>query len=91
MKRYPGLKIEIQGHVNCPSSVDNCDKMEETNLQLSIDRAEAVFKYLIKAGINPNRMTFKGFGATKMIYPDARSEDKMEKNRRVEIIVMAVE
>jgi len=36
-------------------------------------------------------MTFKGFGETKMIYPDARSEDKMKKNRRVEILVTAVE
>jgi len=87
MKRNPKLQIEIQGHVNCPSTVDGCDKMQEANMELSVNRAKAVYDYLVKVGIIATRMTYKGFGATKMIYPDARSEDKMEKNRRVEIVV----
>jgi outer membrane protein OmpA-like peptidoglycan-associated protein len=89
MERNPGLEIEIQGHVNCPFGWSDCDKKTEFNMQLSIDRAKAVYDFLIKAGIDTNRMTFKGFGATRMIYPNARSEDKMEKNRRVEIVVIA--
>ena len=89
MERNPGLKIEIQGHVNCPSGWSDCDNKTEFNMQLSINRAKAVYDFLDKAGIDTNRMTFKGFGATRMIYPNARSEDKMEKNRRVEIVVMA--
>lgn len=89
MKRNPGLEIEIQGHVNCPLGWSDCDKKTEFNMQLSVNQAKAVYDYLESEGIDPDRMTFKGFGATKMIYPNARSEDKMEKNRRVEIAVMA--
>jgi outer membrane protein OmpA-like peptidoglycan-associated protein len=90
MKRNPGLEIEIQGHVNCPNGWSDCgDKKTEFNMQLSISRAKAVYDFLDKAGIDTNRMTFKGFGATRMIYPNARSEEKMAKNRRVEIVVMA--
>ncbi len=91
MKRYPTLKIEIQGHVNCPSSVPNCEELEDGNMQLSVDRAKAVKNYLEKQNIAANRMTFKGFGSSKMIYPNARSEEQMQKNRRVEIIVMGVQ
>ncbi|HOV12191.1 MAG TPA: OmpA family protein [Bacteroidales bacterium] len=91
MKRYPALHIEIQGHVNCPTTWEDCSKMKEHNMQLSINRAKAIYDYLEDGGIDPQRMTFKGFGETKMIYPDARSEDKMKKNRRVEILVTAVE
>jgi outer membrane protein OmpA-like peptidoglycan-associated protein len=91
MKRNPSVKIEIQGHVNCPTTWEDCANMEEHNMQLSVNRAKAVFDYLDDAGIDTQRMTFKGFGATKMIYPDARSEAKMEKNRRVEILVTGFE
>jgi len=89
LKRNPGLKIEIQGHVNCPLGTADCGKLEESNMQLSINRAKAVYDYLVKVGITATRMTYKGFGNTKMIYPDARSEEKMAKNRRVEIKVTA--
>jgi outer membrane protein OmpA-like peptidoglycan-associated protein len=89
MKRNPGLDIEIQGHVNCPNGWSDCDKKTEFNMELSINRARAVFDFLNNAGIATTRMTYKGFGATRMIYPNARSEDKMEKNRRVEIVVTA--
>ncbi len=89
MKRNPGLKIEIQGHVNCPLGWSDCDKKEEFNMQLSLNRAKAVYDYLESGGIGTDRMTFRGFGASRMIYPNARSEDKMEKNRRVEIVVTA--
>ena len=55
--------------------------MRDFNMNLSINRAKAVFDYLMEEGVDPSRMTYKGFGATRMIYPDARSEMKMEKNR----------
>ncbi|HNW90049.1 MAG TPA: OmpA family protein [Bacteroidales bacterium] len=91
MKRYPSLHIEIQGHVNCPTTWPDCDNMKEHNMQLSINRAKAVYDFLVANEIDKQRMTFKGFGETKMVYPDARSEDKMAKNRRVEILVTGVE
>ncbi|HOY32150.1 MAG TPA: OmpA family protein [Bacteroidales bacterium] len=90
MKRNPGLKIEIQGHVNCPSIWPECDGMEDFNMRLSVSRAVAVYNYLSDAGIGEQRMSTKGFGASKMVFPDARSEDKMKKNRRVEILIVSL-
>lgn len=89
LKSNPSLKIEIQGHVNCPSSYDNCDKQADFNNQLSLDRAKAVYDYLVEKGIDPSRLTYAGYGASRMLYPDARSEDKMKKNRRVEVVVLS--
>lgn len=87
MKRNGKLKIEIHGHVNCPSNWEDCNNMQEHNMQLSVNRAKAVYDYLEDKGIETNRMAYKGFGATKMLFPDARSEDRMKKNRRVEILI----
>ncbi len=91
LKKNPSMHIEIQGHVNCPTTWPDCEKMGEYNMKLSLSRAKAVYAYMEAAGIDKQRMTYKGFGATQMIYPDARSEDKMEKNRRVEILVTGFE
>lgn len=91
LKRNSGLKIEIQGHVNCPTTWPDCDDMSERNMQLSVNRAKAVYDFLSDSGIDPQKMTFKGFGASRMVYPDARSEEKMEKNRRVEILITGIE
>lgn len=89
--KNPLMTIEIQGHVNCPTYWEDCKKMKDQNMRLSEARAKAVFDYLTDAGIDPDRMTYIGFGDTKMLYPDARSEDKMEKNRRVEIVIKSNE
>lgn len=88
MMRNPGLYIEIQGHVNCPTHWGDCDKKNEFNMQLSVSRAKAVYDYLSEKGTATQRMSYKGFGSSMMLYPDARSEDKMMKNRRVEIVVL---
>jgi outer membrane protein OmpA-like peptidoglycan-associated protein len=63
--------------------------MQEHNMQLSVNRAKAVYDYLEDKGIETNRMAYKGFGATKLLFPDARSEDRMKKNRRVEILIIS--
>lgn len=91
MKKNPAMVIEIQGHVNCPQSWESCQtrKMNDFNMNLSKARAKAVYDYLVGQGVEATRMTYVGFGATQMLYPDARSEDKMEKNRRVEIRVVS--
>jgi outer membrane protein OmpA-like peptidoglycan-associated protein len=93
MKQYPGLVVEIDGHVNCPVGQEGCDTkaMQTSNMNLSVARAKAVVDYLIQNGIEERRLSYKGYGATKMLYPDARSEDKKKHNRRVEVLIIAVE
>lgn len=79
---YPTMKVQINGHTD---NVGN----DEYNLKLSFDRADAVRSYLVRKGINKERMTVKGFGPQ---YPlDTNdTEEGRAKNRRVEIEILQV-
>lgn len=87
MKKNPSLKIEIQGHVNLPNYSVHI-KSESYYNQLSVDRAKAVYDYLVKRGIDESRLDYQGYGYSQMLYPDARTQDEMQKNRRVEVKVI---
>jgi outer membrane protein OmpA-like peptidoglycan-associated protein len=83
----PTLKIEIQGHICCqPSGTDGIDN-DTGEWGLSINRAKYVYQYLIKEGIDPSRLSYKGFGASKPLVEETNSE-AMQMNRRVEIMVV---
>jgi outer membrane protein OmpA-like peptidoglycan-associated protein len=72
LKNRPALKVRVAGHT---------DKIGEPqkNQVLSEQRAEAVKAYLVKAGIEAERITTIGYGARPLYSsPDAR-------NRRVEV------
>ena len=77
------LKIEIQGHVNGPKL-----KNKKAFQLLSENRAEAVLDFLVGKGIKKSRLKSVGFGNSKMIFPNATTEFKMQFNRRVEILVL---
>lgn len=103
MNKNKSLIIKIEGHVNYPNSWPNpkfekrvSDKYVpagmnsyEFNQWLSDERAKMVYNFLVEKGINANRMTTVGYGAKKMLYPDAITEYEMEKNRRVEINIIS--
>lgn len=80
------LVIEIAGHINRPNAPPV--KEEDWNFQLSVRRAKLIYDYLIENGIDPERVTFKGYGNSEMRYPFARSEKQQSLNRRVEIKVL---
>ena len=76
------VRIEIQGHVF---------SLEENTLmgqKLSESRAIMVYNYLILNGISKNRMTTKGFGNTRPIFPNPKFSDEEQMNRRVEIEII---
>ncbi|RLD40371.1 MAG: hypothetical protein DRI86_15385 [Bacteroidetes bacterium] len=87
LKSNPKLRIQIQGHVNLPNGSIHKHSEEYYN-KLSVDRAKAVYDYLIKRGIDRNRLEYRGFGYSQMIYPDAITKAQMEKNRRVEVRII---
>ncbi len=83
LKDNDQLKIEVQGHVNGPRA-----KNKKGFQQLSEARAKSVMDFLVKKGIDISRLKSAGYGNTKMVFPNATTEFKMQFNRRVEILVL---
>lgn len=77
----PTVKVAIQGHT------DNVGDSNE-NLALSANRAKAVFNYLIIQDIDPTRLKFKGFGASKPVASNTTEEGRA-KNRRTEFVILS--
>jgi outer membrane protein OmpA-like peptidoglycan-associated protein len=88
MREHPGLRVEIQGHICCmPENMDGLD-VETQKGDLSVRRAEYVYDYLARGGIDTSRMSYKGFGASRKIYPQEANQEQMMRNRRVEIKIL---
>ena len=84
MQNNSTLKILIEGHTNgCPGGI-------EYSQMLSENRAKTIKDFLIKNGINKQRLVSKGFNCSKMLYPNMKTNSDWEKmmNRRVEILVL---
>ena len=79
--KYPDTNILIEGHTDDTGA-------EEFNMQLSEKRAKAVQAFFETKGIGANRMQTKWYGETQPKYPND-SEANREKNRRVEVAVVA--
>jgi OmpA-OmpF porin, OOP family len=83
MNKYPTTTAVIEGHTDEVGS-------DEHNMQLSQRRAESVVKYLVeKFGIDPSRLSAKGYGKTKPVADNTTDAGK-QKNRRIEAIVDCV-
>jgi len=76
LKKYPQLKIEIDGHTDSVGTA-------AYNAKLSLERARSVQQYFVEHGINSKRMVPKGFGATKPKDTNATEEGR-QRNRRTE-------
>jgi len=78
---FPDLKLLITAHTDEQGSIEN-------NTLLSLKRAESVKEFLIKAGINENRMTAKGRGESQPIDTND-TEESRKKNRRVDFTLIS--
>ncbi|MFK8161732.1 MAG: OmpA family protein [Lewinella sp.] len=87
MRSSPDLQIEIAGHVNRPGEPEGPGSW---SYNLAHNRAKTIYEFLVEFGINPGRMTYKGYSNLEMINPKARTEKEMRANRRVEIRVTGV-
>ena len=80
LKLNPSIGIEIGGHTD--------DTGEEYfNWQLSNKRARIVYQYLIKKGVNKDRLWFKGYGYSKP-FSLGKDESSRSKNRRTEVKII---
>jgi len=77
MKKDPSAKFKLNGYASAEGT-------DAHNMQLSIDRANAVKAYLINSGVNGDNLTAAGFGEANPV-ADNSTEDGRVLNRRVEI------
>jgi len=78
--KNPSLNIEISGHTDIRGS-------EEHNLELSKNRAKAVFDFLVGHGISHVRMTYAGYGFSRPIDTNDTDEGRAT-NRRTEFRIV---
>lgn len=82
----PSLKIELKGYTDAIGP-------EDYNLRLSKKRAQGVYDYLIKAGIDQSRITLYARGENEFVSQNQRSDgsdnpEGRKYNRRVSISVI---
>jgi outer membrane protein OmpA-like peptidoglycan-associated protein len=80
MSKRPDIKgVEVQGHTDNTGTAPY-------NLRLSQSRAQAVVDAIAKLGIDPSRMTAKGYGQEKPLGPNTTDAGRA-KNRRVQVMI----
>lgn len=87
MKLYPALKIDIRSHTDSRQTA-------KYNLLLSENRAKSTMEWMIKNGINAERLTAKGYGESQLLNSCSDgvkcTEAEHEVNRRSEFIVVSM-
>jgi OOP family OmpA-OmpF porin len=73
------MRIEVGGHASAEGG-------EAVNRRLSLRRAQSVVAYLIRVGVDRQRLDGAGYGATRPIMPND-TEAHMARNRRIEFTV----
>jgi peptidoglycan-associated lipoprotein len=79
LKKYPDVSVIIEGHTNERGS-------RETNIAFGDRRAGAVKSFLIKEGIDRDRLIAVSFGKERPV-DTGRSEKDRAKNRRVHFVI----
>ncbi|MDR3366037.1 MAG: OmpA family protein [Prevotellaceae bacterium] len=83
MEMNADVKIELSSHTDSRGG-------QQGNMRLSQQRAESCVAYLVKKGISRRRIVPKGYGSTKPIVKNAKTEKQHAKNRRTEIKILEV-
>ncbi len=87
LKKNPTLEIQIQGHICClVGGIDGVD-MDTQTMNLSVNRAKAIYEYLIRNGIERSRLSYIGFGSRHKLVDEITELDRST-NRRVEIKIV---
>jgi len=79
-RQYAGKRIRVEGHTDSDRIRASSDRWID-NLDLSLNRAAAVTRYLAEKGVNPAQIATVGWG-------DAKPKRTKAASRRVEIIVL---
>jgi OOP family OmpA-OmpF porin len=77
MKIDPTVKFTLSGYASAEGTADH-------NMQLSVDRANAVKAYLVNSGVSISNLTANGYGENNPIADNSTDAGRVI-NRRVEI------
>lgn len=84
LKDNPGLSIELGSHTDSKGN-------DDYNLKLSNERARSVYQYLTSNGVDKNKLSYKGYGETKIQNRCKNgvtcTEEEHQMNRRTEYVV----
>ena len=83
LQENPKISVELSSHTDSRGK-------DAYNMKLSADRAKSAVNYIIGKGIAKTRMTSRGYGETKPIVKDAKTEEEFQKNRRTEFKVTKI-
>lgn len=80
LKAYPANKVLIEGYTDATGQ-------KAKNLQLSYDRAKAVYSYFVHKGIPAERLNAVGYGSDNPVASNKTAKGRA-KNRRVKVIIL---
>lgn len=88
MKENPKVRIEISGHTDKDPhpAHPSYARIAKQQLDLSRQRVETVYNYLVDRGIDPSRIEKKAYGGTQPLVKFNSAE-----NRRVEMKILDIE
>jgi OOP family OmpA-OmpF porin len=81
MNENPSLRVRIEGHTDSMGP-------EAYNMNLSLQRAEAIMKYLVTRGVESSRMEVLGKGEGSPVASNDTEEGRA-RNRRIEFIILS--
>jgi outer membrane protein OmpA-like peptidoglycan-associated protein len=86
MNEYPNMMLELGSHTDSRAP-------DAYNMILSENRAKSAVAYLVKRGISKDRLTWKGYGETKLVNGCSNdvkcTEDEHQRNRRTTFKVLS--
>ena len=83
LRETPGVSIQINAHTDSRGS-------DAYNMKLSRAMAQAVVDYLVSRGIDAGRLVARGWGESKPLIPNAKTDDEFQANRRTSFKILAV-
>ena len=86
METYPSVRIDVRSHTDSRGN-------DEYNRTLSQNRNVSTRDWLIAKGINPSRLSGRGYGESQLVNECSNgvqcSEQQHQLNRRSEFIVLS--
>ncbi len=84
LEQARGEIIIIEGHADTEGS-------DTSNMLMSLQRAQAVRRYLIDQGVPGTRVRIRGYGSNWPVSPKPATEAEHRLNRRAEVLVISQE